>query len=635
MLQSTALFNSQDQMAQASSLTVAELDEQLDDLVDWEIFGTHLRKIKSKDIEIIERLPSVHKQKFALYRKWLKVCPDATWSDVVIALEKAQEFTLAEQVKSLRNNEQCDGRQMKEIVIPLEEEDVVINELEQFHSSYTLIFIRTREHIEELVETKQLTLHKVASRLEDAFHSFSVKGLNNCKSISEIFDILREHSHFLDGSVLKIVIELVIDKSDLIQEAIDHIKRVRQFKTTQPIKILKEKLKESNVGKDHTPLTIKLNEPWGKVYIELVENLIKTLLQLKGDIQWISVTSGSVQIIISIPKEQQNRIINTCLQKEYFMKQMGIFNLQIGTNTILDTKESNHYSFELGLLEACAVGNIETVQFLLHYQFLQHISVNVDHTNEQGQTPLMIASENGHRNIVKLLLSAQANVNKQDDLGTTAVMLAKTIEIYQTLVQANADITIATHRGSTPLYISCLLGNEEVAEYLLFTLKHDITTRPDGLTILMAASEGGNYRIVQCLLEKEHDPNTQDNSGYTAIILACLKGHYTVTELLLKHKADPDLPTDDGWTPLMCASHNGHIKIVELLLQNGVNPNIPNTKNGTTAVIQASQEGHYDTVELLLMNKADPNIENKDGHTAIYVACLYDNYQVTELLLKH
>ena len=253
-------------MAQASSLTVAELDEQLDDLVDWETFGTHLRKIKSKDIEIIERLPSVHKQKFALYRKWLKVCPDATWSDVVIALEKAQEFTLAEQVKSLRNNQQCDGRQ-KEIVIPLEEEDAVINELEHLHSSYRALFTRTREHIEELVETKQLTLHRVASRLEDAFHSFSVKGLTKCKLITEIFDILREHSHFLDGSVLKIVIDSVIGKSDLLQEAIEHYKRVQQFKIIRPIQILKEKLKKSEVRKNHILLTIRLNELWGNIHI--------------------------------------------------------------------------------------------------------------------------------------------------------------------------------------------------------------------------------------------------------------------------------------------------------------------------------------------------------------------------------
>ena len=688
-------------MAEAHSQskpTVAELDEHLRSLVDWEKFGIQLQAIQSFDVNLIKRnhANDAAGQKLALYDKWLTVCPNATWSDVVTALEKANECTLAEQVKSLHNNEQCDGRE-EEKVIQLE--DAVISELKQLHSSYTVLFTRTREHIEELVETNQLTLHKVTSRLEDAFHSLSVRGLAKCKFVTEIFDILREHSHFLDGSILILAIESVIGKLDLLQEAIEHEKRAQQFKTTQPIKILKNKLKESKVGQNHIPTTIKLNKPWGEAYIKFVEKLIKTLLQLKGDIQWISVDPGSVRIIISIPKEEEKRITNTCSQKKDFMKQMGIFNLQIGTNTILDTQENNHYSFELGLLEACAVGNIETVQFLLQMQFLSHISLDVDHTNEQGQTPLMIASENGHVNIVKLLLSEKANVNKQDNTGQTAVMLAKTIEIYQTLVQANADTTIVTHIGLTPLYISCLLGNHEVAEHLL---KHDTTTHPDGFTLLMAASLGGNHRIVQYLLEKEHDPNLQthdgwtplmiasqeghikivelllqngvdpnvtnakdgttaliiasdnghhdtvellltkgadpniqNNDGRTAIDQACLMGHYRVTELLLKHKADPNLPAHEGCTPLMAASQEGHIKIVELLLQNEVDPNVTNAKDGTTALIIASDNGHHDTVELLLTKGADPNIQNNDGRTAIDQACLMGHYRVTELLLKH
>ena len=617
-------------MAQAS-LTVADLNEQLDDLVEWEIFGTYLRGIKSKDVTIIERIPNHARQKIALFNKWLSVCPDATWSDVVIALEKAQEFTLAEQVKSQHNNQQCDGRQMKEIKLTEMEEITIISKLNYFNTTFSDLLTRTRKDINDLAQSNKLSLEEIKYRLKDEFQ-FMQEELTKCKTITEIFDTLREHSHFLDGSILNKAMEKLFGESPLLQDIKD---RVQEFKMLQPIKTFKNKLADNNIRENHTPIKIKLNNAWEEVQIGLVKHLIKILLQLKGDIQWISITSGSVQIIIYIPKEQENRIINTCSQKEHFIKQMGIFNLQIGTNTILDTKENNHYSFELGLLEACAVGNIETVQFLLHYQFLQHISVNINHTNEQGKTPLMIASENGHRNIVKLLLSAQANVNKQDDLGRTAVMLAKTIEIYQTLVQANADITIVTHKGSTPLYISCLLGNHEVAEHLLFTLKHDITTRPDGFTLLMAASEGGNYRIVQYLLEKEHDPNTQDCDGQTALGLACLPGHYTVTELLLKYKADPNLPIHDGWTPLMAASQEGHIKIVELLLQNGVDPNVTNTKNGTTALILASEDGHHDTVELLLMKGADPNIQLNDGGTAIEQACLYGHYTITKLLLKH
>ena len=49
------------------------------------------RKIKKLEKETTNW--SVDKQKLALYDKWLSVCPDAIWSDVITALEKANELT--------------------------------------------------------------------------------------------------------------------------------------------------------------------------------------------------------------------------------------------------------------------------------------------------------------------------------------------------------------------------------------------------------------------------------------------------------------------------------------------------------------------------------------------------------------
>ena len=209
--------------------TVADLNEQLDDLVEWEVFGTHLRGIKSKDIEIIRRdeVANTPRQKIALYNKWLSVCPDATWSDVVIALEKAQEFTLAEQVKSQHNNQQCDGRQLKEIKLTEMEEITIISKLNYFNTTFSDLLTRTRKQLKQLTESNQLTLEEIISTLEDAFHSSPIEGLGKCTTITEIFDIIREHSHFLDGTILKIVIVKLLSESPLLQEMNDYIDSTR------------------------------------------------------------------------------------------------------------------------------------------------------------------------------------------------------------------------------------------------------------------------------------------------------------------------------------------------------------------------------------------------------------------------
>ena len=73
-----------------------QLIELLDTLVNWQKFGTFLPGIKSEHIQVIERdIRGTDLQKAALFSKWLSVHPEASWQDVVFALEKSQEYTLA------------------------------------------------------------------------------------------------------------------------------------------------------------------------------------------------------------------------------------------------------------------------------------------------------------------------------------------------------------------------------------------------------------------------------------------------------------------------------------------------------------------------------------------------------------
>ena len=72
-----------------------QLIELLDTLVNWQKFGTFLPGIKSEDIQVIERdNRETDRQKAALFSKWLSVCSEASWQDVVSALQKSREIAL-------------------------------------------------------------------------------------------------------------------------------------------------------------------------------------------------------------------------------------------------------------------------------------------------------------------------------------------------------------------------------------------------------------------------------------------------------------------------------------------------------------------------------------------------------------
>ena len=76
-----------------------QLIELLDTLVNWQKFGTFLPGIKSEHIQVIEcDIRGNDLQKAALFSKWLSVHPDTSWQDVLFALEKSQNYTLASRV---------------------------------------------------------------------------------------------------------------------------------------------------------------------------------------------------------------------------------------------------------------------------------------------------------------------------------------------------------------------------------------------------------------------------------------------------------------------------------------------------------------------------------------------------------
>uniref|UniRef100_A0A1X7T627 Death domain-containing protein n=1 Tax=Amphimedon queenslandica TaxID=400682 RepID=A0A1X7T627_AMPQE len=138
-------------------------------------------------------------------------------------------------------------------------------------------------------------------------------------------------------------------------------------------------------------------------------------------LQYIEIIPGSVTVHYYALDITADSLIEYTGGKLRFMRLIGIFSLYINDHPVLQEDENMNFTFELALLEAVTAGNIEAVEFLLQLE-----TVNIDHTNEEGKTALMLACKRGHEDIVHSLLSAGANVNIQDNHGQTALMMAST-----------------------------------------------------------------------------------------------------------------------------------------------------------------------------------------------------------------
>jgi ankyrin repeat protein len=220
------------------------------------------------------------------------------------------------------------------------------------------------------------------------------------------------------------------------------------------------------------------------------------------------------------------------------------------------------------LLWAAAHGITSTVNALLHSG-----KALLDF-QDRTETPLLLASENGHMHVVELLL--ETNKTK---------------------------INVQNSKGQTQLLLAAERGYDEIVERLLKISNVDPSCQdPKGLTPLLLAAEHGHEGVTKPLLEEgEADINRPSSNGETSLLLAAQNGHVAVTKYLFgERKTDVNLYDSKSRTPLMFAAKEGHIAMVQVFLDTGAANDSLKDQHGWTALWLAAMSGHGATVELLL-----------------------------------
>ena len=529
---------------------------------------------------------------------------------------------------------------------------------------------RIQEGIDTLIKGGEDILLQITEQLEANFH---LTGLASTVQTSiDLFNQLTPYYDFLHFEML-VTIAREFLKGDFENELEEYHAMTTKFEELVEIQKFKDVLsllpqQDVMSSTSCSELSFKLNRRWGNLTLKSLHRLYSYLssdYQTYFSHMTVDVVEGVLRIKFLIPKlTQVVDLASEKTKKEKLLYLFGVIEIMLDDILVLTVSENKNFTFDSAFLESSQCGNNEAVQFLLD------LGVNINCSNSEEKTALMLACEAGHEEVVQTLVLVGANVNFQDNIGQTALMVSKTKEIFSLLLQSNAGINILTHNGSTPLIIASGLGHLSVVETLLVEYSNDPNFRNEiGMTALLFASGNGHYQvaeillkngadpniqsisgstalilsshnghqqIVELLLEKQVDPNVQNSKiGRTALIQASQQGHYQVVEILLKNGADPNIHDNDGWTALIISSQNGHQQIVELLLEKQVDPNVQNSKNERTALIQASENGHYQVVEILLKNGVDPNIRDNNGLTALLFACQNGHYQMVEILLKN
>lgn len=178
------------------------------------------------------------------------------------------------------------------------------------------------------------------------------------------------------------------------------------------------------------------------------------------------------------------------------------------------------------MLNALTTKDVGQVRSLL----LRGMDVNT--TDQNGNSLLMLAAQNGDFPMLEMLLRNKPNILRKNKYGDSALMLAAIrgdLKSVVALVAAGAEID---PEGWTPLIYAAFEGQTEVVRFLL-TLDIDIDAQAaNGMTALMAAARNGNLEIVRILLEQEADVHLVNQDGKTALELARIGKHAEIVGLL-------------------------------------------------------------------------------------------------------
>ncbi|XP_028314774.1 caskin-1 isoform X2 [Gouania willdenowi] len=236
----------------------------------------------------------------------------------------------------------------------------------------------------------------------------------------------------------------------------------------------------------------------------------------------------------------------------------------------------------------------------------------------------------------KLLGAAKrVNVNIQDADGLSSLhhaALSGNKELISLLLEAQAAVDIKDNKGMRPLHYAAWQGKTEPMKMLLKAGSSVNGQSDEGQIPLHLSSQHGHYDGSEMLLQHQSNPCISDAAGKTPLDLACEFGRVGVVQLLLSSNMcaamlEPKPSDPNGVSPLHLAAKNGHIDVIRLLIQAGIDIN--RQSESGTALHQAALCGKTEVVRLLLDSGISAGVRNTLSQTALDIVNQFTTTQAS------
>jgi quinoprotein dehydrogenase-associated probable ABC transporter substrate-binding protein len=182
------------------------------------------------------------------------------------------------------------------------------------------------------------------------------------------------------------------------------------------------------------------------------------------------------------------------------------------------------------LINAVRFGFVDLATLLLDHK------ADPNQTNLGNWTALMYAAWDDSPEMVTVLAKHAAKLDAVDNDGLTPLAIASQnakIKAAEALVTAGADVNSPVAKGGyTPLMLAALSGSSDLATSLIGRGAKVNAVNPGGLTALMIAAANDHRNVVAVLIKSGADVNARSVDGRTALSIAQANNNEALIRLL-------------------------------------------------------------------------------------------------------
>jgi ankyrin repeat protein len=242
------------------------------------------------------------------------------------------------------------------------------------------------------------------------------------------------------------------------------------------------------------------------------------------------------------------------------------------------------------------------------------------------------AAREGHKQVVNLLINYRANIRYKDSSGNTVLdsaIRSRSLDVLKRVLRAGGaeDVDHQNYnRQDTPLHIAARYGHGDGVQLLLEAGANlHAPGNVDSDLVIHAACIGGSAVIVQSLLSRGVDPNTDGGHRGPPLHITCEHGNEAVLGVLLENNVNVNHPGGRFGSALNAAIEMHHFVIAVRLIECGAD--IHGAEEGCQALLHlASLQGNDTLARLLLDKGVEPVIViESTGTTPLYAAVLGTN----------